>query len=119
MPWQAFHRCPCCQGCTFLEGANCRLHGDSRRFCDGACPDRLLEHDAGAGLTEDERARCEHLITHPAARFPLLTLDEMRRLLWYREYFGNREHERPTRSFPRLSPRDYQAIRHFIHPDAA
>jgi len=33
---------------------------------------------------------------HPAVRYPWLTLDEMRRLLWYREYFGQREHERPT-----------------------
>lgn len=70
-------------------------------------------------LTDDERARCERLATHPAARFPLLTLDEMRRLLWYREYFGDREHKHPTRSFPRLSPQDYRAVRHFIHPDAA
>ena len=47
-------------------------------------------------LTDEERARCEQLMMHPAARFPWLTLDEMRRLLWYREYFGQREHERPT-----------------------
>lgn len=103
----------------FLEGANCRLHGTNRRLCDGACPDRTLEQQAATALSEAERARCEKLVEHPAARFPLLTLDEMRRLLWFQEYFGNREHERPTRSFPRLSPRDYRAIRQFIHPDAA
>ena len=118
MPWQVFHHCACCQGCTFLEGTNCRLHGASRRLCDGTCPDRAPEHPA-ALLTDDERARCEQLIMHPAARFPLLTLDEMRRLLWYREYFGNREHERPTRRFPRLTPQDHRAVRRFIHPDAA
>ena len=119
MAWQAFHRCACCRECVFLEGLNCRLHGDSRRFCDGSCPDRTLEDDAAVALTEDERARCARLSTLPAARFPLLTLDEMRRLLWYREYFGAREHQRPTRPFPRLSRQDLQAVRHFIGPDAA
>ncbi len=118
MPWQAFHRCACCQGCVFLEGVNCRLHGDTRRFCDGGCPDRTLEQDAST-LTDDERARCERLIAHPAVRFPLLTTDEMRRLLWFQEYFGEREHQRPTRAFPRLSPHDHKAVKRFIHPDAA
>lgn len=119
MPWQAFHRCACCQGCVFLEGVNCRLHGDTRRFCDGVCPDRTLEQAATVVLTDDERARCARLSTHPAARFPLLTLDEMRRLLWYQEYFGSREHQRPTRPSPRLSPQEQKAVRQFIHPDAA
>jgi len=104
---------------VFLEGVNCRLHGDSRRFCDGTCPDRTLEQCATVALTDEERARCEQLIMHPAARFPLLTLDEMRRLLWYREYFGKREHQRPTRAFPRLSRQDHRVIRQFIRPDAA
>jgi hypothetical protein len=72
-----------------------------------------------AALSDEERARCERLATHPAARFPLLTLDEMRRLLWYQEYFGTREHEPPTRRFPRLNPHEYRAVRRFIHPDAA
>ena len=119
MPWQTFHRCACCQGCVQLEGATCRLHGHTRRLCNGACPDRLLEEPDVSVLTDEERARCEQLTRHPAARFPLLTLDEMRRLLWYQEYFGQREHERPTRRFPRLSPHDYRAIRRFLRPDAA
>lgn len=121
MSWQAFHRCSCCQGCIFLDDINCRLHGHSRRLCDGMCPDRTLEQTGvEAVLTDDERARCEELSRHPAARFPLLTIDEMRRLLWYSEYFGEREHERPTtRRFPRLAPHEYKAVNRFIHPDAA
>lgn len=121
MSWQAFHRCSCCQGCVFLDGANCRLHGHSRRLCDGMCPDRMLEQPSAEDvLSEDELARCAELSNHPAARFPFLTLDEMRRLLWYREYFGEREHERPkARSFPRLTPHEYRAVNRFIHPDAA
>lgn len=121
MSWQAFHRCSCCQGCVFLDGANCRLHGHSRRLCDGMCPDRMLEQASAEDvLSADELERCARLTNHPAARFPLLTLDEMRRLLWYSEYFGEREHERPkARSFPRLAPHEYQAVNRFIHPDAA
>ena len=119
MPWQAFSRCDCCQGCVFLDGAGCRLHGHTRRVCDGACPDRTLKHSGTAGLSDEERARCRRLIMHPAARFPLLTLEELRRLLWYSEYFGEREHKPPTRTFPHLSPGDREAVRDFIHPGAA
>ncbi|HZS87291.1 MAG TPA: hypothetical protein VFE42_07370 [Chloroflexota bacterium] len=116
MPWQAFHRCSCCQECVFLEGMHCRFHGDTRRFCNGDCPDRLLAADPADALTEEERERCQRLTTHPAARFPLLTLEEMRRLLWYREYFGEREHQNPTRPFPRLSPHDRKVVERFIRP---
>jgi hypothetical protein len=98
---------------------NCRFHGDTRRFCNGDCPDRLLASDPAAALTEEERARCLRLSTHPAARFPLLTLEELRRLLWYREYFGEREHQSPTRRFPRVSRHDRKVVESFIRRDAA
>ena len=96
MPWQPFAHCACCQECVHLDGVRCRLHGHRRRLCNGACPDRTLAEPDVNVLTAEERARCEQLMMHPAAQFPWLTLDEMRRLLWYREYFGQREHERPT-----------------------
>ena len=92
MAWQAFTRCSCCQGCAFLDGASCRFH-PMRRLCDGHCHDYApAQIDAASVLTDEERDRCLRLAAHPIARFPLLTLDEMRHLLWYREYFGEREH---------------------------
>lgn len=119
MPWQALNRCTCCHGCVFLNGAICRIH-EKRRLCNGSCADRALDQPSPlAVLTDEEQARCARLATHPAARFPLLTLDEMRHLLWYNEYFGEREHQHPERPSPRLDAQERQAIKRFIHPDAA
>ena len=56
MPWQTFPHCPCCQGCVHLDGATCRLHGHTRRLCNGACPDRLLAEPDVSVLTAEERA---------------------------------------------------------------
>lgn len=120
MPWQTFRACACCHECAFLEVDTCRLHGQSRRLCDGQCPDRMVEPELMvSALSAEEQARCARLSAHPVARFPFLTLDEMRRLLWYQEYFGTREHQPPTRRFPRLNPHEYRAVKRFIHPDAA
>jgi hypothetical protein len=53
MPWQTFPHCPCCQGCVHLDGGTCRLHGRTKRLCNGACPDRMPEEPDLSVLTDD------------------------------------------------------------------
>lgn len=115
MAWQDLGICSCCQGCTYLEGSACRRH-TMRLRCDGRCKDFELSPSHLQGvLTEEEQERCRQFAAHPAARFPLLTRDEMRRLLWFHTYFGDREHQ-PDR--PAL-PHDDALGADVSYPDAA
>ncbi len=86
-----------------------------RRMCDGWCKDyEPAPAYLRRALTDEEVERCRQLAARPSVRFPLLTNAEMRHLLWFHAYFGDREHQPASSTAARDTPSTGA-----LYPDAA
>jgi len=114
MAWQSLSTCACCEGCSSLAGMACARH-TMRRMCDGWCKDyEPAPAYLRRALTDEEVERCRQVAARPSVRFPLLTSAEIRHLLWFHAYFGDREHQPAPSSAARDTPSTDAS-----YPDAA